>query len=254
MLYLVGIGISKDDISLGAIEACKECDIYMDKFTSRINPETLNYIEELTGKVPLQLPREELEDNVKTLAGLGSIKDIAILVGGDPLIATTHKIIYAEAKKQGVETKIIHSNSIVTTAIGESGLDFYRFGAPCTIPKWTEHYTPVSFYEKLELNFKQNEHTMLLLDYESEKEETISVKDAFKILEKAEAHYQGGIIKGGTKIILIHNILLDGGKVVAADIDKIKTMILEGVNVLIIPSSLSDVEKEAVWARTGTKW
>ena len=62
---------------------------------------------------------------------------MAILVGGDPLMATTHKIFIHRGERQKVETEIVHANSIITTAIGESGLDFYGFGAPCTIPKWS---------------------------------------------------------------------------------------------------------------------
>ena len=54
-----------------------------------------------------------------------------------------------------MEVEVVHSNSVLTAAIGESGLDFYRFGAIATIPKWSAHYTPVSFYETLQKNMSE---------------------------------------------------------------------------------------------------
>ncbi len=50
--------------------------------------------------------------------------------------------------------------------MGESGLDFYRFGQICTIPRWSEHYKPVSFYETIETNLTNGHHSILLLDYD----------------------------------------------------------------------------------------
>ena len=119
-----------------------------------------------------------------------------MLIGGDPLMATTHKILFIEAKKRNVEVEIVHSNSVLTAAIGESGLDFYRFGAIATIPKWSAHYTPVSFYETLQKNMQNNLHSLLLLDYSQELAASLSIKDSIDILEKAEKQLQIGYNKG----------------------------------------------------------
>ncbi len=254
MLFLVGLGLSEKEIPVGTIEVCKKCELYMDRFTSIISDNTVNYVENATGKRITELSRQEMEENANEIVRKASGKDIAILIGGDPLIATTHKILYIEAKKQGVDTQIVHANSIITTAIGESGLDFYRFGSPCTIPKWSEHYSPVSFYEKIAANLKMKEHTILLLDYDSKNKCTISIKEAMKTLKMAELHYKKGIITDETKIILLHNMAQDDNKVVLTNINKAKSLDYEGINIIIMPAEPTDIEREAVKARTGTGW
>ena len=150
MLFLIGLGLSKDDLTLAALEACKNCHrLYLDRHTSRVDRATTDYISDTAGKDISDLARQDMEEGAKVLVSSASGKDIAILCGGDPLMATTHKILLIEAARQGVEVRVIHSNSIITAAIGESGLDFYRFGKVCTIPKWSQSYKPVSFYETI---------------------------------------------------------------------------------------------------------
>jgi diphthine synthase len=254
MLFLVGLGLSDKDIPIGTIDACKKCDLYIDNFTSMISESITNYITQTTGNEIKELSRKEMEEDAKEIVKKAKKKDIAILIGGDPLIATTHKILYIEAKKQGVETRIVHANSIITTAIGESGLDFYRFGGMCTIPKWTAHYSPVSFYEKIEANLKNKEHTILLLDYDAKNRITLNISDAINALDKAEEHYKKGIISGKTRIIILHNMSQNDSKVIPTNILNAKSLTYEGVNIIILPAGLTDIEKEAVEARTDTKW
>jgi diphthine synthase len=254
MLFLVGLGLSEKEIPIGTMEACRNCELYIDKFTSMVEERTTDYITEQTGKRITELTRQDMEEDAKDIVQRAKTKDIAILVGGDPLMATTHKILYIEAERQNVKTQIVHANSIITTAIGESGLDFYRFGAPCTIPKWSHHYSPVSFYEKIEANLVNKNHTILLLDYDSKSKTTIAITDAINALEKADAHYKKGIINNKTKIILLHNMSLEDGKVISTTIENAKTLDYSGVNIIILPAELTDIEKEAVFAITGKKW
>ncbi len=118
-----------------------------------------------------------------------------MLIEGDPLIATTHKILFIEAKKQNVKINIIHSSSIITAVIGESGLDFYRFGAICTIARWTEHYKPISFYETIEKNINSNLHSLLLFDFDEKNQTSIELKEVLKILDNAENYYNKKILE-----------------------------------------------------------
>jgi diphthine synthase len=254
MLFLVGLGLSEKEIPIGTMEVCRNCELYIDKFTSMVEERTTDYITEQTGKRITELTRQDMEENARDIVQRALTKDIAILVGGDPLMATTHKILYIEAERQHIKTQIVHANSIITTVIGESGLDFYRFGAPCTIPKWSQHYSPISFYEKIEANLLNKNHTILLLDYDAKSRTTLGIKDAISALEKADAHYKKGIINNKTKIILLHNMSLEDSKVVITTIENAKTLDYNGVNIIILPAELTDIEKEAILAITGKKW
>ena len=74
--------------------------MYVDRFTSFISDRTIRYISEVTGKQVTELTRQDMEEDAAELVRRAATRDIAVLVGGDPLMATTHKILYIEAKQQ----------------------------------------------------------------------------------------------------------------------------------------------------------
>lgn len=254
MLFLVGVGLSDGDISARATEVLKkkEIELYSENYTCKLDAERIESISKISGKKVTPLQREDMEDGIAKIVERGKGNDIAILVGGDPLIATTHKIIYTEAKKRKVAVSIIHSTSILSAAIGESGLDFYRFGAICTIPRWSEHYKPVSFYETIEKNQSINLHSLLLLDFDKDKESSIQPSDAAAVLDAAEKKYRKGIIKDQTKFIMLHNLSLPDERKEMLEFSELKGVnVGTGSTVLLLPSKLSDMEKETIEAIFG---
>lgn len=247
MLFLIGTGLSYNDISLSAINICKDCEVYIEKYTSYVSDEKIEFLERQIGKSISVLSRSDLEENIKNIVGSAKAKKIAILVGGDPLTATTHKILFTEAAKQNVNTKVCHSSSIIPASIGESGLDFYRFGQTCTISKWSDKYKPISFYETIERNARNNLHTIVLLDYDAKQEKSLDIKEALEILESAEAHYKMSIIKETTKIFVMHNMSLDDEAKYFTDVKSAKRLSFgKGMSLIIIPAKIIDIEKESI--------
>ncbi len=161
MLYLIGLGLwDEKDISLKGLEIAKKCDkVFIEKYTSFWK----GNLKSLGIKVE-ELKRKDLEDNINKILKDAKKKDVALLVPGDPLIATTHISILVEAKKKNIRTKIIHSSSIFS-ALGETGLQIYKFGKISTIP-FCYSKSP---YKILEENLKQEAHTLFLLDITKEK-------------------------------------------------------------------------------------
>ncbi len=246
MLFLVGTGIAYNDISIRAAERCKGCDVYIERYTSLVDDEKVRYLSELFGKKISFLNREDLEEKAKEIVARAASKNIAILVGGDPLTATTHKILFIEAKKQSVGVEVLHSSSAISAITGESGLDFYRFGQVCTIPRWSDRYKPVSFYETIERNLSHNLHSLVLLDYYPEKGSTLSLHDAVNELLAAEEFYKKGIIEGGTKVMTMRNIGLSNQEVKMTTIEEAKAEVASGMFAVIFPAKLSEVEKETI--------
>ncbi len=247
MLFLVGTGLSYYDISVGAAEACKGCAaVFIDTYTSFIDDAKIGALTRIIGKEIGKLKREDMEDKARELVEGARSKDIAVLTGGDPLVATTHKILFIEAKRAKVEVKVYHSSNIMTSAIGESGLDFYRFGAVCTIPRWTANYKPLSFYETIEKNSRQNNHSLILLDYDQEGESTISVKEAVARLEDAEKSYNMGIISNDKRLIIMKNLGLEGESVKFITVKAAKEDSNKGMAAIILPAEISAVEKETM--------
>lgn len=89
----------------------------------------------------------------------------ALLVGGDPLSATTHMALRLEAGQAGVQCQVVTNASIMTAAPGLAGLDPYRFGRTVTLvlPDDTG-MTPSSPLEMVQANLTANLHTLVLLD------------------------------------------------------------------------------------------
>ena len=173
MLYLIGIGLVKGDISMSAKEAIEKCDeIFVESYTSIYDSD----INTLFGKNVKLLSREETE-SLKFLTGAKE-NDIALLVIGDPLSATTHFEIISECKKSNISYKIIHSVSILT-AVAETGLSLYRFGKVTSIPKPQENFKPTSFVNILKQNQSIDAHTLFILAPE------LKLADAVDILLEA---------------------------------------------------------------------
>lgn len=162
-LYLIGIGLNDEkDISLKGLEIIKKCDaVYLESYTSKLSC-PVSYLEKLYGKKLIIANREMVEKEAEsTILKNALSKDVAFLVIGDPLSATTHIDLLLRAKKLKIKTKVVYNASILT-AIGITGLQLYKFGRVASIPFDNENVeTP---YEILRDNQKIGLHTLFLLD------------------------------------------------------------------------------------------
>ncbi|MCX6770712.1 MAG: diphthine synthase [Candidatus Micrarchaeota archaeon] len=244
-LLLIGIGISDErGISLAGLEALRACDkIYAERYTNFMPEGTLSRLEKLCGKGITVLSREAVEGEKEILE---SAKDgtVALVVAGDPMIATTHVSLLLAAKKRGIATEVIHSSSILSAAIGESGLQAYKFGKTVTLAYWRDNYRPMSAYDVISENLARGLHTLLLLDID-EKLGPMKPSAAADVLLKMEAAGKKGIILPSTKLVLLKGMgwqsptraycaLSELGKYDAKD----------GPAVLIVPAKLHFLEEE----------
>ena len=145
MFYLVGLGLFDEmDMSLKALECLKNVDkIYAEFFTSRLFGSSFESIEELIGAKIEVLVRNEVEEESKFLEE-AKIMDVALITGGDPLIATTHSEFLVECKQKGIDYEVIHGSSILSSAPAISGLQAYKFGKVTTIPFPDHNFYPKS--------------------------------------------------------------------------------------------------------------
>jgi diphthine synthase len=247
MLYLAGLGLGSGDIPSSTVRLLKKADLYIERYTSFIPDETISFIRKEAQTVPVELTRSDLEERAGEFVAKAKSSDVVLLVGGDPLVATTHKIILNEAVKRGVAVKIMHAPSILSAAIGESGLDFYRFGQIITIPRWSDHYKPISFYEIIDGNAKRNLHTLLLLDYDGAKMSSLHPGEAAATLLSAALQYNSTIVGQDTSVLLLHNISLDGKVIKYAKLKDMESMSFEnGPTLMILPAALTEIETETL--------
>ncbi len=182
-LYFIGLGLNDEkDISLKGLELVKKADsVYLECYTSKLNTSIIN-LERLYNKKIIKADRNIVENEAeKTILKDAKEKEVAFLVIGDVMAATTHVDLFLRAKKAGIKTKIIH-NASVLTAVGITGLEIYKFGRTTSIPFDNKNIR--SPLEVLKNNKKLGLHTLFLLDLDPSKDKYLSIKDAVEYLIK----------------------------------------------------------------------
>lgn len=232
-LYLIGTGIGEKGISLEGIETAKKCDeVYLEDYTLEKEED----LSKLLGKKVTVLKREDVEQKPEETF-LKKGKDIALLVGGDPMAATTHIDIINRAKELRIKTKVIHASSIISS-VGETGLSIYKFGKTASIPKPQPNFNPESFYDIYLQNEKIEAHTLFLLDI------GMKIKEGFEILLSISKKRDKKITEN-TKALAVARL---GESNQAIKYNSIKNLMKEnygkGAQCVIIPSKLNFIEEE----------
>jgi len=202
-LLLIGTGISDErGISLAGVDALRACGkIYAEKYTNLVPEGTLSRLEALCEKKIIILSREQVEGE-KEILEAASTGAVALVVAGDPMIATTHISLLLSAKKRGIATEVIHASSVISAAIGESGLQAYKFGKMVTLAYWRDNYKPMSAYDVISDNLSRGLHTLLLLDID-EKLGPMKPSAAADVLLKMENVGKKKIFTQETKLVLL---------------------------------------------------
>jgi diphthine synthase len=191
MLTFIGLGLYDErDISIKGLETVRAADkVFAEFYTSRIMGASLEDLERFYGRKVHHLSRRDVEGDP---AWMEEARDsnLALLVGGDPMISTTHLDLRLRAMEMGIATRVIHSSSIVTAVSGLSGLQNYKFGRSATIPfpyqLRTKRILPETPYLALLENLERDLHTLLFLDIHEERFMTVN-QGAELLLELAEA-------------------------------------------------------------------
>jgi len=231
MLYLIGLGLNEKGISLEGIETLKRCEkVYLENYTVDF-PYSFTALEKVVKKKIISLNREKVESN--EIVAEAKKENVALLIYGSPLTATTHISIIEDAKKNKVKCKVIYSGSIFD-AIAETGLQIYKFGKITSIPKWQKNFTPNSFIEILKENKKIDAHSLILIDI------GLDLKDALEELEKSAEEKD---LKVG-KILVCSRLGTEDKKIIYDEIKNLKNKIVKKPYCLIIPGKMHIVEKE----------
>lgn len=229
--YLIGLGMGLKSITCEAKDILKKCDnIYLEGYTVDF-PYTF---EELKKELNVNfevLDRKSVED--EHLIKEAEKKDIALLVYGDSLSATTHTQLILACKNNNINYKNIHNTSIFIT-IAETGLQLYKFGKTASMPKWLKSFEPTSFLDYYLENKNNGAHTLLLIDI------SLDLYDAISQLERA-SNEKGCELE---KIIIISNAGLPSQKIFFDNLYNLKNLEIEKPYCFILPGNLHFVEEE----------
>jgi len=185
VLYLIGLGLCNEkDITVKGLEYIKQSDyIYMEYYTSILGIDSAK-LEEYYGKKIILADREMIEIGFdKEILEKAKTSKVSLLVVGDPFSATTHIDLYLRCIHEGVKVEVVNNASILNS-IGITGLSLYRFGETVSIPFFTEKWRPYSFYDKICRNYKNDLHTLILLDIKVKEISEENLAKGKKIYEK----------------------------------------------------------------------
>jgi diphthine synthase len=254
MLTFVGLGLyDEKDISVKGLEAVHRADlVYAEFYTSRLMGVSVEGLERFYGKKIHLLSRPDIEIDPVWLDNARD-SDIALLIGGDPMVSTTHLDLRLRAIGMGIMTKVVHSSSIVTAVSGVTGLQNYRFGRSTTIPfpylSRGKRVIPETPYLVLKENLERDLHTMLFLDIQEPR--YMTVNEGAELLLEMERNAGGRLIEKQLAV----GIARAGSDDAAVKADFFPRLIgydFGGpLHILVVPAKLHFMEAKALVALAG---
>jgi diphthine synthase len=246
MLSFVGLGISGfESIPIEGLDAISTADIvYLEQFTSPIGKSDLEKIQNAIKGEFKPAKRWLVEDGNEILENAKG-KNVVLLSYGDPYIATTHIELRARAIENKTETRSIHASSSLTSMIGECGLHFYKVGRIATI--MSEMKSLTTPYYVIYKNLIEGNHTVLLLEYNQDKDFFLDPNDALKGLLETEKGQRRKVITESSYVIVASRIGFKDQTIISGRISSLaKTNFGKPPHTIIIPGRLHFTESDAL--------
>lgn len=234
MLYFIGLGLNKEGISAEGLEIARRCKkVYLENYTVDF-PYSFDKIEEFIGK-KIESANRELVESL-SIVDEAKKKDVALLIYGSPLTATTHISLIEEAKASGVKYQVIYAGSVLD-AVAESGLQLYKFGKVASMPAWQKSFSPDSFMEIVKENKSIKAHSLILVDI------GLKFSDALDQLETAAKNHDIKL----KKLLICQRLGTRNAKFLYRGVEELREF--SGVKApycIIIPGKLHFIESEVL--------
>ena len=246
MLWFVGLGISGfKSIPIEALDVLSKADIvYLEQFTSPIGKSDLTKIKNAT-KGEFKLAKRWLVEDGSEILKNAKKKKVVLLAYGDPYIATTHIELRTRAIEDKIKTYSIHASSSLTSMIGECGLHFYKVGRIATV--MSEMKSLTTPYYVIYKNIIEGNHTILLLEYNQDKDFFLDPKDALNGLLETEKGQIRNVISSSTYVIVASRIGFKDQKIISGKISSLKKIDFgKPPHTVIIPGRLHFTESDAL--------
>ena len=246
MLSFVGLGISGfESIPIEGLNAISKADIvYLEQFTSPIGKSDLEKIQNAV-KGEFRPAKRWLVEDGNEILEMAKEKDVVLLSYGDPYIATTHIELRTRAIENKTQTLSIHASSSLTSMIGECGLHFYKVGRIATI--MSEMKSLTTPYYVIYKNLIEGNHTVLLLEYNQDKDFFLDPKDALKGLLETEQGQRRKVLTESSYVIIATRIGFKDQKIISGKISSLtNTDFGKPPHTVIIPGRLHFTESDAL--------
>jgi len=241
--YLIGIGLNDEkDITVKGLGIIKKCSlVYFENYTSTLNVK-IKDLEKLYDKRIIEADRKLIEESYMEILNAAEDKNVALLVIGDAMAATTHIDLMIEAKKRGIKTVVINNASIIT-AVGIVGLQLYKYGKITSIP----FHESTTFFDVLKFNLKNGLHTLFILDLDPGENKYLTIKDAVNKILNLNKKESKKVINEKTLFIGCARLGSENPQIkVGTASELLKIDFGRPPYCLIVPGKLHFMEKEAL--------
>jgi diphthine synthase len=243
MLTMIGLGLGgPNSITMDGVIALSMSDyLFYETYTSPIHSETLEWVKLKSQKKLIHLSRSQVEEPTE-LIDLAREKNVALLIVGDALSATTHVSLLLDCKNNNIEYQVIHNASVLTAVAGILGLQHYNFGPVATLVLPEGNYKPLSPIDKIKTNMKNGNHTLVLLDIKADQHDKKPIY--MKVSEAAEQIIKAGLSEE-IKVAAAARVGRESQKLWYGKLKDLKELDLgEEPHSLVVPSRLHFTEKE----------
>ena len=250
MLWFIGLGISGiSELSNNTRDIIKNAEIvYLESFTSPISETEKEELQNVC-KGEFKIAKRWLVEDGNEILKNAKNKETVLISYGDPYIATTHLELKTRAINDKIQTKTIHSSSIVSSLIGEVGLHYYKMGKILTI--MNEPKSMITPYNTIFDNLLNKTHSVVLLEYNEDKSFFLQPQNALSLLLDIEKTQKRKVISQETFVMIASRIGKNDQKIISG---KIKNLIKKGFgnppHSIIIPGKLHFTESDAIKAIT----
>ncbi|MGI0053405.1 MAG: diphthine synthase, partial [Thermoplasmata archaeon] len=165
-LRFVGLGLGDErDLSARALRAIRtSTEIFWEEYTGRVAEGSRARLEEAIGRPVRTLDRAEVESGAPLRAALDAGGTVALLVAGDPFVATTHVALRSSAAESGHRWRYFPNATVLSAVPGLLGLMPYRFGRTVSVPFPADGFRPRSPLAAIVANRAAGLHSLALLD------------------------------------------------------------------------------------------
>jgi diphthine synthase len=249
-LVLIGLGLyNENDLTLRGIREAKSADeVFAEFYTSLMPGLALSNLESVIGRKIMVLSRKDLEEDCgEKILAIAKNGKAALLIPGDPLVATTHVELCVRAIKEGIKTRIVHNASIISAIAGICGLQNYKFGRSVSIPFPHGEILSETPYEVIKQNQQFGLHTLCFLDINAEEKRYMSINEGLAILSKIELNRGEKVITADTLAVGIARAGCPDEIVKADFVNKLSSLNFgQPPHCLVFPGKLHFMEAEAL--------
>lgn len=256
-LVFIGLGLYDDlGLSLRGQAEAKSCDhVFVELYTSVLSGLAIERLSQSVAKPVEILSRTDVEEDAQyKILSKARLGRVAFLVGGDPMVATTHVDLRLRAQKAGIRTRIVHGASVASAAAGATGLQSYKFGRTVTIPVLRGSELQESVYAALRINSEAGLHTLVLLEVDVENRRHVTIHEALEGLLALSARIGDRLIKPETLVVGLARLEAPDMMIQAATVSNLMRMDFgQPPYCLIFPGKLHFVEAEALEVFCGAR-